>query len=517
MSQAPKQPAGADAAPASMSGAAPLELGGVALVLVLVIAAQLSRTESWWLFERYFWLDEIYTHTLVADPSLSHALHALAGGVETHPPALYLLLRGYTRLVGSTGEIALRSFALLSVLAGLVGIYACLRRCFAWWGCLAVVLGAWAHPLLLDQAFNARFYGPWLAAAVWCAFFLVRVRVPGRPGSQLALAGCAAIVCTLHYFGILSLLLIVGGELLARRHAGVPLLRGMVPVAAGPLALALCLPLLRSQHGALAETVWMAPIDLQGVLGLVRQFVEGYPFGWLALAAWLSVLLSPSNGRPGWGPLAVLAGVAALIGLPAIMVAFSYAVQPVYDPRYSFPAVAGVVALAGWLGGCCTRGWALILCAWLAVVGGLGLQREAQQAGNLWVALPRQLMAELRHAEGAPILFELPWQLYVVYRYAPDLRSRCALLDDPTGELPGRLPAERFGLELGRCYSKFYPEPPTIPWPKARRLPRFFLVSGDYGLMAKEPLDDRSYPGFRVRPFAPGVYELTAIAQANPR
>lgn len=492
-------------------GASAVELLGVGLALCLAIALQLFLTDSWWLFTRYFWLDEIYTNTLVMDPSLGHAFRALSSGVETHPPALYLMLRGYAALVRVSDEVVLRSFALLAVVIGLVGIYGCLKYCFAAWASFAAVLAVWCHPLVLDQAFNARFYGPWMATAAWCAYLLVRQR-GGRFRwiTGLALAVCSALVCTIHYFGIISLALIAAGELCARVRARLSL-AGVLWTAAGPLALAACLPLLRGQGHALTETTWMAPITWKGAMGLCRAFILDLPFGWLALAAWLSIALRKHPRREDHGSLDPLGGLTTLIGLPGVMVVFSYVVQPAYDSRYCFPAVAGLAGAAGWICSYCSRGWAFGLCGWLVLAGAVTLDQTGQRAKALWVAVPDRLIAELRkNTDDAPIAFELPWQLYVVYRYAPDLRSRCVLLDYETGEIGNRLQGEIFARDLARRFSEFYAEPPTKRWTDVRQWRRFYLVPSDYGLAAKSPPVDAFYPGFHVTPVAPGVYRLTA-------
>jgi hypothetical protein len=489
-----------------------IELLTVALCLCVIIAAELQLTGTWWLFGRYFWLDEIYTNTLVSDPSLEHALRALASGVETHPPALYLLLRGYRALVHASDEVALRSFALLSVLVALVGIYACLRECFAASVCAAATLACWCHPLMIDQAFNARFYGPWLAAVVWCAYLLIRLRAGKfRLLFGVMLAGCALLVCTIHYFGVISLALVVAGEMLERRRAGIPL-RSMLWTVTGPLALAACLPLLRGQRQALTETTWMADITLSGAFGLLRSFVEGWPLGWLALAAWLSILWGPVPARARQRPFGALWGLSALLALPLIMIVISYIGQPVYDARYCFPAVAGLAGAAAWIGTFCARRWLLVLCAWLAMpLGSVALDQQARKDQALWVDVPRQLMAELREVPSdLPIVFELPWQLYVAYRYAPAVRSRCYLLDYETDEIGNRLRGEVFARDLARRFSSFYPEPPTKRWSDIRRWPRFYLVLSDYGLAQKAPPVDAFYPGYHVRCVAPGLCELTS-------
>jgi hypothetical protein len=101
-------------------GASPREIVVLAGALAALAGAQLLIAGAGSLFARHFWLDEIFTHTLVADPSLAHSMRALADGVETHPPAFYLLLRAFA-VVAGTGEAALRAFVFLSTLVALLG------------------------------------------------------------------------------------------------------------------------------------------------------------------------------------------------------------------------------------------------------------------------------------------------------------------------------------------------------------------------------------------------------------
>src|SRR5438093_187083 len=83
--------------------------------LLLSFAAMIGCANAAYLFARHFWIDEIFTFALVADPDPVHALGALAGGVDMNPPTLYLLLRGLTLLTGGPGEVAFRVFAAGSI------------------------------------------------------------------------------------------------------------------------------------------------------------------------------------------------------------------------------------------------------------------------------------------------------------------------------------------------------------------------------------------------------------------
>lgn len=484
------------------------ELAVAALGLLLLFASQLGLAQSFGLFTRHFWMDEIFTQTLVADASLGHLLQALSAGVETHPPALYLLLRGYTRLLGSTSELALRSFAALAVGFALVGIYGCLRRSFERMASALAVLALGCHPYLINQAFNARFYGVWLAAAVWCAYLLVRLREPGRPATWLALAACAAVLCTVHYFGVVSLALLVGGELLARRWAGQPVQAGMVAVAAGPVALAACLPMLRSQSAGLPAGTWMDPTSVAVAVGLVRDYVRGLPTGWLVVAAWLSLLAAPGPRIPNRGSLYGLTG---LLLLPVLVLTFSFTVLPTHEPRYSFPAIAGLAPPLAWVAARCNRGWGLALGGLLFVLGTVTMRGYAQVIDSQEVLPVQRLIHDLRdRPDGAPLVFESPAQLFVVYHYAADLRARSRLLDFDQGEI-GNVPSNRlFMRDLARHYADFYPEPPLARWAEVRRLSRFYLIPADFGAAGAPMVVDDFYPGFHVRPVAPQLYELTA-------
>lgn len=498
----------------------PAELAAAALALAVTLVAQVWLTDSWILLTRPFWLDEIYTHALVTDPSLAHAGSALASGVETHPPALYLLLRGWTWLLAAGGalglpaaraEVALRSFALLSALLALVGLYACLRRCFASWACLGAVLGIWCHPLVLHEAFNARFYCPWLAAIAWYGYFLVGCRASGPAlRTRLAVALGAVLTCTLHYFGILSLALVTAGEVLARRRVGRRWTPGLGAAAAGPLALACCLPLLRCQRAAFSVATWMDPLDIEAIASLFVEYLQALPVAWMLLFAWLSVATQRTPEAPPRQP-DQLWGLTALLGLPLCLLAFSI-VLPAYQPRYSFPALAGLAAAAGWLSSRCRRPWAIALAVLLVLQGALAVRLHGRMPWAQWTLANEQLMSQLRvQARDAPVVFESPSQAYIVWRYAPDLRPRSCLLDfEPADHLGNAPPNRLFMRDLARRYFESYGGVPLKPWSEVRHWQRFYLVSADFGKQGAGVVVDAFYPGFHVRRLGRELYELSA-------
>src|SRR5262249_50870016 len=162
------------------------------------------------------------------------------------------------------------------------------------------------HPLILSHAFEARFYGPWLAAVAWFAYALVLFRTSARrllPG--LLLAACAAVVCTTHYFGIITLALVTAFDL-AFHRAAAPRWAALAIAAVGPLLLLACVPLYLRQRAALTASTWVGAASPQAV-GEFAISVFRPAYLALVLLAWLLsqatlFVRSASPPRPTGGP-----------------------------------------------------------------------------------------------------------------------------------------------------------------------------------------------------------------------
>jgi hypothetical protein len=490
-------------------------------LLLIVMGLELGVSDSFWLFERHFWLDEIYTHTLVADPSLGHAVRALAGGVETHPPGYYLALRLYTWLVGSSDEIALRMFAFLSILMALTALYATLRLTFAVGPCLAAVVVLSSHPQVVFHAFEARFYGPLLAAVSWFAYLLARSR-QGKPSAirELFLALCAIGICSVHYFGILSLLLIWSAELTMQRRLNGLRRVHWVAVGCGLLTVASSCLFLLGQRQALSVATWVETPSAQAVTSFLDQVLFVRQLAAVALIAWLAKLVgstSPDGGlEHATGDLSLQAGLSALFAVPLLLVLFSYAVQSALVPRY---AVTGVAALAPALAWLMTgiRGRWLLLMSLLAVAAGSAEMRhkaDTDRAEDQYV--DRMITAIRRDTGQETIVFESQVQLYVVLRYAPDFADRSCLLDFEVGELPYAPPNRVFLRDLGRRYHSFYGSPAVRPWSEIRQLPHFFFVPKHDYLLPVGKTSDQYYPGFLLRRLNRDLYDMVRAQSPTP-
>ncbi len=491
-------------------GAPPRELLVFAAALAALAVAQLFVAGAWSLFGRHFWLDEIFTHTLVADPSLGHSMRALADGVETHPPAYYLLLRGYA-LVAGTGETALRWFSLLSVLVALVGVYAALRLTYGRFVACAAVLALWSHPLVMREAFDARFYAPWLAAAAWFAFCAARSLGSGRP-PRLALALTAVLLCTIHYFGVIVLALVVGATALSSSLPIRERLRRLLPALAGPVALLGCLPLLLGQRGATTVPTWVPPMDLRSF----TDFLDGlaplrYPvlFGGALLIMRRRLAMAPPCGSGA-------AGLLALGLMPLVLVGFSAAMQPVLIPRYAVPAAVAIAPVAALVGARLPRTVVAAICAGLLVLGTWLLHTEAERA----VASDHhidELAAVLRARTGDdPIAFQHTHELYVVCRYAPDLAGRCVYLDVEPGQVAGVARFRLFNRDLHRRYVTWYGRPGLIRWGAYLALPRRYLVPAFDQLDGLDGSAAR-YPGCVAEHVSAELYRLPSPAQPSPQ
>jgi hypothetical protein len=483
----------------------------IALLAALLLQVRLAQATS--LFARHFWLDEFYTQTLVADPSIRHAMRALAAGVETHPPALYLSLRAFTALIARTDEVALRSFAFLAAVIALLGIYRTLRLTFPAWASLAGVMAVWSHPLMQRQSFEARFYVPWLAALVWYSYFLTRCREDLRLAGRVAVAGTALYVCTVHYFGIISLALVLTAELSQRALSRQRIWPGVAASMIGPLGLVACLPMLWQQRQATTLSSWINQPDSASLVSFLKDIYAEPAIAVAATVAWLGTLFSSASaGSAAARPrLSSQAGMTSLLLLPLILVIFSYTVQPALVDRYALPAVAGLAPAVAWLFTRMSAYYpALAACLFL----GLGGQQLYDQASTMRSKdrETQALISSIHAVAGSEtILFESPEQQYLVCHYAPNLLPWSYLIDFEQGEI-GYAPSSRiFVRDLARKYSEFYGPPSIMKWSKFRAnykhafmVPLFLLIYDPKAML------DKPYPGFYVHKVNERIYELIA-------
>jgi hypothetical protein len=512
-------PARPSVAPPAAIGPRGAELAGVAALLFVVLTVSAWAFGAASLFGRGLWYDEGLTQTLVADPSFAHAMKALAGGVETHPPTFYLALREVVALTGRADEVVFRSFSWLCAVAALAGVYATLRFAFRPLPSLAAVLALGAHPLVLSYAVEARHYALLLAEIAWLCYFLRRAREPaGRRRFVAAAVLTAVLAATTHYFGIIGVGLVLAGDtLVSYRSAAANRARAVV-LAAAVAAVVACVPLVLSQRAALSVPTWLEPPDRAAVAKFLTSLflVEYLPLGLVGaagLAALLRAQARPASKAPGQvGDARYLAGAVALALFPFVLLALSSLYHPVFGERYALPAVIALAPPLAWLFARAPRWVVVVVCAGFVLLGGLKLRYMAEDFRNR--DADRQMFYALLRGKcpgDAPIVFHMPERLGPLCRYAPDLAPRAYQLDYEPADLVGVREPYLFNRDLARGQAKFYGRPPLFPiaGPKP---PVLYLVLDEPPLL----------PGFR--PFAAatstslgyGVFELRFPPEPAP-
>ncbi len=296
------------------------------------------------LFSRDFWIDEVFTYRIASDPDFLHSMRAVQAGIDLTPPGYQVLVRGWS-LVFGLSETSLRSLAFASMMISLAGLYALLRLSASRLICCAAVLLVWSHPLIIEQAFDARFYAPWLAAVIWfCYFWQLGMRREGSYSAYVGLAVCSFLTCSFHYFGVFSLLLIIAGELLLNRPTRRKALPLLLASLSGPLALLVYVPLFYVHQAHISDTTWIAPVSLVSVSRFVLKLLLPRQLAAVVIVAMLAVWLrrdgsqSPSDAtRSG---IDSSTGLISTILMIPLLIVVSLVMRPVILAKYAIPVVA---------------------------------------------------------------------------------------------------------------------------------------------------------------------------------
>ena len=331
-----------------------LELRELAVDGAILLALMLS---TFWLvggavlFTRPFWLDELHTVLVASRPTYPQVIGDLLRAGDTNTPLLHTLLWMLGRVTGGLTPLKVRLFIFMLLWMGLTLTAALLRRYASRASAIAGAAVLWAHPLVQEHAVEARYYGPWLLLSALLAYVLPTADRPPTRRRELLVAGCAVMLCTVHYFGVFTWGLIAAST--AWHY--LPDVRGaarrVLPLLAGPLALLACTPLYLGQRGVLSVGTWVPPLSVTQILGFASL-----TFAWPALVAVLLVLgadallrAAPGAHRPAGADLWALVAVGAL---PAVLVVFSALMQPTLLPRYALPSAPPRRRTHG----CCWRG-----------------------------------------------------------------------------------------------------------------------------------------------------------------
>ncbi len=325
----------------------PVSAGALALAVVSAIAIW---TGVWDAMTRPLWLDEVVSQLIANAPN--GILHAMRSGADFQPPPHYALVRLATVIGGGATAASARFPSLIAAALSVIVVAAILRRSLSLAAALAGALALAAHPLFLAQAFEARPYALWILAT---AFLAESLRERGAVGAWFAAAAAVAL-CTVHYFGLLSLATVgIAAVLHPRLGRNVPwpaIARSVAPLVAGAVALLALLPLASAQLDATGGRSWVPPATADAIAAFLR-----FPWGWrpaallivagaLAMAAqrvpWVAARW-PRAQRPTLD--ITLATLLATALVPVLIVLLSITYTPVLVLRYSAPAALAVATL----------------------------------------------------------------------------------------------------------------------------------------------------------------------------
>ena len=483
-----------------------------ATVATLLIAAWWLGLAMWnggLLITKRFWLDELCcTVYALRDSSNPVELVRNALAYDVAPPMLHLITWPVTLLFGSS-PVAVRSVALGSVVLATILLYVLMRRRFSIAASSIGVLALLSNSLVIRHAFDARFYGPWLFFGV--AFALSLGLDAGRPSRRrdILVAVLAVCLCTLHWFGVTSLFLLVSGAFLAAAitpsEAGRPhfanwraALRLVAPAVAGPIALAALLPAMFRQLSHSGEALlWVPKLNTAQVMQMAQLFWIRVPL-LVAIALLLVDRLAPrlmGHASPAAPVASALRepGIAALLMavlMPVVLIVITLVLEPVMVPRYAILAVAATPLVVGMAMETIGRvGRVAVAIVFAALVVGF-LDREFRQ-----VSFSEQVLNEYDAAlrEGHKLDPNLPlvFQSYFIL-YPIDGNARretvARVLDIPDAALDALYPdtslaAEKRRLKTDRMMVRLHEAgfgfPRAITVDSLRATPRFALLARD--------------------------------------
>ncbi len=482
-------------------------IAGMIILLAAVFAGQFLLAGGVQGLVRPLWFDEILTQTLVADDSLSHSLAAIADGVDFNPPTLHLLLRGYCTVWGEANPAALRSFSLACAFLALIAVFLTLTSVYRPLVAIAATLGMWSGEILIAEAFQARFYSVWAALIAWFCFLLTRSeRSFLAPWHFVLRAILSVLICTIHYFGVFSFVLVIGAfcawNRAHPRRIGA-LIWSAIP---GPIVLLACTPIFLGQRAALTVPTWVPPTSLSRTLGVISMLLPTAALSLCAIALFYiqflpRVVRSRANhARPG-ERLGAGVSLASLILMPVILLFFSLLVQPSMIPRYAIVTCLAFAPLMAFLLDPCPR-FVVVTCLTVFALAGVGpMVKLVNESAQVSQELRMLVDAIHSYPDETPVIIEDALDALPMHVYAPELRKQAAFLDFEVGELESATPYAIVNRDVLRRYTKHYPGLQLAALSKVRQFDRFLVIRGkqdqrnwsEYGAFRVDSLGGRLY------------------------
>ena len=484
-----------------------------ALAIVCFLAVEIWLCGGGILFTRPLWLDEIHTLLVAGRQDMRTSMRGLAAGTDFNPPTLYLLYRAVAQLSGGLSESVLRLVGVASVVGAICVVYWVLRDQFDRWAAGVGALAVWAQSIVVAEAFDARFYGPWLLGAAALSL-AVQVRI-GRPTwiNAVGLATASVFLCTIHYFGVFSWLSGVSVALWFGRATVMRTVVRLIPGLAGPVALALCAPFYVGQRAALSTATWIPDLSVGSVLFLVGLALLTPPVA-VAAIGWAATRIlqrgSKTASARGPGPSLTL-GPALLVGqalVPVALAVFSLVVQPAMQPRYSIAAAlvaAPIVALAY------TRSlplFRLITLAAILVSGGAQVS-DARRTARSRAAVVHDDLEQVARiaARDTSVVVRRRHSLYPLVIERPALASHLVLLDGTSVAPNDRF--EAVERDVARVHRRQYGFPRTVSRTDLDSASTFYFLEQD-STRVPTPAE---FPDRRIERVGPRLFRLETTSR----
>lgn len=479
------------------------------LVASVVIVAEVGLCGASAVFTRPLWLDEIHTVLVAGRQDTLTSMQSLRAGADFNPPTLYLLFRAIAVIAGGLSPTMMRVVAVTSVVATLPIVYVLLRGQFSLVPSAMGALAVWAQSVVVTEAFDARFYGPWLFGAATLSL-AVRNAITDTPRwiNGVFLAVASVFVCTIHYFGVLSW---VAALVVAVWFAGDERRRCVIrvlPALAGPIALALCAPFYLGQRAALTTATWIPDLSVVSailllVTALVAPPVAVAVIGWVASRLMQRTPATPTAPAPA---RQFALGSVLLLGqalVPFALAIFSLTVQPAMQARYSIAAAlwaAPIVALAFAQSTLLFRaiGAAAIAVSSVRLVSDEGARARARARDV------QQDIDQVSRIAAADTMVVVRWRhsLYPVLIDRPALASRLALFD-----VTSLSPNDKFEVverDVARVHFRRYGFPRIVTPVDVDSIPAFYFLESS---SARVPTA-AEFPRRRIQRVSPRLFRV---------
>lgn len=506
-------------------GAGPKELTSFAVVLACLFTVMLLLSDGQILFQRPLWVDEVFTVLVSGERTPAGVLTSLAQGSDGGAGLLHLSIWALQKIAGVPSPELLRTLSFLCVFAALMFTYAVLRRRFGSDASVAGAMAVGAHYLVVTHSYEARFYGPWLFCCALFAWAIARHQERRTRGSAALVATSAVLLCTAHFYGVITLGLMALGIIAMHGRSWRDGLRLLLPASTGLVAVLAILPIALGIRSAYTVRSWVPEFEFRQLRALANTFW----FARLPLGAAVALAIGTALGARGilkrrLGSLARdafsdpgIVALASLIVVPLAMSLVSILVQPATVFRYSVtttlawaPLVALALELLGRWPSVVAR-LAIVVFWWSSYVR-VTFQQQIFAGDVAEAELALQHAQIVDSARGAPIVFQSIHAIYPVWSQNRARSDSIALLEIPDTVFRRILPAgtrnERYSRgviidrDLARIHYERYGFPRLAPREALDTTSRFFLVAPwqhlPLGYRSIERFTQSVFPNHRV-------------------